>query len=74
MDNLRDFRCAGCDRLLAKVRFGDGRGLVQIKCPRCSAMNEAEADAVTLERPAVDPGWRHTVVPPLRPHAGPRPL
>ncbi len=31
-----DFRCTQCNRLLAKV---DGSAKVEIKCPRCKAMN-----------------------------------
>jgi len=31
-----EFRCSQCNRLLAKV---EGLGKVEIKCPRCKAMN-----------------------------------
>jgi phage FluMu protein Com len=34
---MKDFRCKECHRLLARV---DGVGAqVEIKCPRCKAMN-----------------------------------
>jgi|GEM_PF-1352132 phage FluMu protein Com len=55
----KDFRCQQCNRLLAKI-LGSAR--VEIKCPRCKAMNvclEEELyityDAVPKEDPCTDP-------------------
>ena len=33
---MTDFRCSQCNRLLAKI---EGTGTVEVKCPRCKAMN-----------------------------------
>ncbi|MFC1571057.1 Com family DNA-binding transcriptional regulator [Candidatus Margulisiibacteriota bacterium] len=33
---MKDFRCKQCNRLLAKI---EGNTKVEIKCPRCKAMN-----------------------------------
>jgi len=33
---MKELRCQGCNRLLAKI---DGSSRVEIKCPRCKMMN-----------------------------------
>ncbi|MFH1541793.1 MAG: Com family DNA-binding transcriptional regulator [bacterium] len=33
---MKEFRCERCNRLLAKI---DGSARVEVKCPRCKAMN-----------------------------------
>jgi len=45
---MKDFRCKECHRLLARV---DGVGAqVEIKCPRCKAMNLfSEEIYITIE-------------------------
>jgi LSD1 subclass zinc finger protein len=42
-----DFRCEQCNRLLAKI---EGSARVEIKCPRCKAMNVyTEEIFITIE-------------------------
>lgn len=44
---MREFRCQECNRLLAKV---EGPAKVEIKCPRCKAMNfYSEETFITIE-------------------------
>lgn len=35
-ENLQEFRCSKCNKLLAKT---DGNGVVEILCPRCKTLN-----------------------------------
>lgn len=55
MEPLREFRCPHCGRLLAKFRFGDRRGTVQVKCQRCGRIAETGADAWPPEARAAAP-------------------
>ena len=56
---MKDFRCQQCNRLLAKI---GGAARVEIKCPRCKALNvymEEQIiityDEVAKEDPCTDP-------------------
>ncbi|MDD5594521.1 MAG: Com family DNA-binding transcriptional regulator [Candidatus Margulisbacteria bacterium] len=42
---LKEFRCSFCNRLLAKV--GEN-SKVEIKCPKCKALNLYQNDAVVI--------------------------
>ena len=50
---MKDFRCQTCNRLLARV---EGMGKVEIKCPRCKAMNlfSSEEVYITIEQKGKD--------------------
>jgi len=46
---MMDFRCSECNRLLARI---EGACRVEIKCPRCKAMNlftETREVYITIE-------------------------
>ncbi|WP_373388985.1 Com family DNA-binding transcriptional regulator [Pseudomonas alcaligenes] len=40
---MKDIRCGGCDRLLARVGRFDA---LQIKCPRCRTLNHLKAESL----------------------------
>ncbi|MFI8609520.1 Com family DNA-binding transcriptional regulator [Pseudomonas sp. NPDC077649] len=43
LPRVKDLRCGGCHRLLAKVGRFD---VLQIKCPRCRAINNVKAESL----------------------------
>lgn len=43
--NMKEFRCKFCNRLLAKVKEGSK---VEIKCPKCKAMNLYDEEVVII--------------------------
>ncbi|WP_310285582.1 Com family DNA-binding transcriptional regulator [Pseudomonas peli] len=43
LPRVKDLRCGGCSRLLAKVGQFD---VLQIKCPRCRAINNLRAESL----------------------------
>ncbi|MDH1211142.1 Com family DNA-binding transcriptional regulator [Pseudomonas chengduensis] len=43
LPRVKDLRCGGCHRLLAKVGQFD---VLQIKCPRCRAINHLRAESL----------------------------
>jgi phage FluMu protein Com len=45
MDELKEFRCKFCHRLLAKV-FEAKK--VEIKCPKCKTLNLYNEDVITI--------------------------
>nr|WP_208738811.1 Com family DNA-binding transcriptional regulator [Pseudomonas daroniae] len=43
MQMLKEIRCGGCNRLLARLgRFDQ----IQIKCPRCGVLNHMKAESL----------------------------
>ncbi|WP_076424517.1 Com family DNA-binding transcriptional regulator [Aquipseudomonas alcaligenes] len=40
---MKDIRCGGCDRLLARASRFDS---LQIKCPRCRTLNHLKAESL----------------------------
>jgi phage FluMu protein Com len=42
---LKEFRCSFCNRLLAKV---GANSQVEVKCPKCKALNLYQNEAVVL--------------------------
>jgi phage FluMu protein Com len=46
MPMLKDVRCGACSKLLARALFER----VQIKCSRCSTLNDVRAKSPQLER------------------------
>lgn len=40
---MREIRCARCSKLLAKAAFSH----LQIKCPRCKAFNDMQAESLS---------------------------
>lgn len=40
-----DVRCTACNKLLGKIK-----GVYEIKCPRCGAMNTNERESVKIEQ------------------------
>lgn len=70
---LTEARCGGCHRLLAKIGRYDE---IQIKCPRCGALNHLKAASLSIDRPARhDEGSTHgkSALPGRRPGLSPDP-
>jgi len=44
MKKMKDFRCAGCRKLLARTN-----GDTEVKCPRCGALNTYNSETGKVE-------------------------
>ncbi|HIE1665620.1 Com family DNA-binding transcriptional regulator [Pseudomonas aeruginosa] len=42
---MKDIRCGGCNRLLARAGQFDQ---IQIKCPRCGTLNQLKAESLLI--------------------------
>ncbi|WIX31198.1 Com family DNA-binding transcriptional regulator [Salinicola sp. JS01] len=51
---LKEIRCGGCNRMLARAGQFD---IIEIKCPRCRHMNHQRA---TSSLPSKEPARGHT--------------
>ncbi|WP_373321902.1 Com family DNA-binding transcriptional regulator [Pseudomonas paralcaligenes] len=48
LPRVKDVRCGGCHRLLARVGQFDA---LEIKCPRCRTLNHLKAESLPAECP-----------------------
>lgn len=47
---LQDWRCATCNRLLARIHLAAG-SVAQVKCDRCATLNVLQAAAAEMREP-----------------------
>ncbi|HCK7249563.1 TPA: Com family DNA-binding transcriptional regulator [Pseudomonas aeruginosa] len=52
LPSVKDVRCGGCHRLLARAGRYDE---LQIKCPRCGAINHLRAESLLNAPPSACP-------------------
>lgn len=46
-NNLKEFRCPACGKLLMKYKFKGSLLIIQAKCPRCGNIATLEKERVT---------------------------